>query len=114
MKGFSPVVLAVIDRFAGVDFEQPLIVLATADEESSMNGARALAEMGRPKARYAVIGEPTELVPIYMHIGIMMDSVLVRGVSGHSSDPSLCIHAREVMHEVVAELLALRHQWQER
>lgn len=114
MKGFFPAVLAAIDRFAGVDFEQPLIVLATADEESSMNGARALAEMGRPKARCAVIGEPTELVPIYMHKGIMMESVRVRGASGHSSDPSLGINALEVMHEVVAELLALRHQWQER
>lgn len=114
MKGFFPAVLAAIDRFADVPFEQPLIVLATADEESSMNGARALAELGRPKARYAVIGEPTELVPIYMHKGIMMESVRVRGASGHSSDPSLGVNALEVMHEAVGELLGLRQQWQER
>lgn len=114
MKGFFPAVLAAIDRFADAAFQQPLIVLATADEESSMNGARALAELGRPKARYAVIGEPTELVPIYMHKGIMMESVRVRGASGHSSDPSLGVNALEVMHQVVAELLGLRQQWQER
>lgn len=114
MKGFFPAVLAAIDRFADAAFQQPLIVLATADEESSMNGARALAELGRPKARYAVVGEPTELVPIYMHKGIMMESVRVRGASGHSSDPSLGVNALEVMHQVVGELLGLRQQWQER
>lgn len=114
MKGFFPAVLAAIDRFADASFQQPLIVLATADEESSMNGARALAELGRPKARYAVVGEPTELVPIYMHKGIMMESVRVRGASGHSSNPALGVNALETMHQVVGALLSLRHQWQER
>ncbi|MDQ2076532.1 acetylornithine deacetylase [Marinimicrobium sp. ABcell2] len=114
MKGFFPAVLAAIDHFAEIPFQQPLIVLATADEESSMSGARALAELGRPKARYAVIGEPTELVPIHMHKGIMMEAVRVRGASGHSSDPSLGNNALETMHQVIGELLGLRQQWQER
>jgi acetylornithine deacetylase/succinyl-diaminopimelate desuccinylase-like protein len=40
---------------------QPLVILATADEESSMSGARALAAAGQPLGRHAVIGEPTGL-----------------------------------------------------
>jgi len=112
MKGFFPAVLAAIDRMADQELQQPLIVLATADEESSMNGARALAELGQPKARYAVIGEPTELRPVHMHKGIMMETIRVQGASGHSSDPALGINALEVMHRVITELLALRDQFQ--
>lgn len=112
MKGFFPAVLAAIDRMADQNLQQPLIVLATADEESSMNGARALAELGRPKARYAVIGEPTELRPVHMHKGIMMEAIRVQGASGHSSDPGLGINALEVMHRAITELLALRSQFQ--
>src|SRR5690554_3871754 len=59
MKGFFPLAIEAAKAFAGEPLQQPLIILATADEESSMNGARALAEAGKPKARYAVIGEPT-------------------------------------------------------
>ena len=39
------------------DLRRPLVILATADEESSMDGARALVAAGRPLGRYAVIGE---------------------------------------------------------
>jgi acetylornithine deacetylase len=72
MKGFFPLALAAAGRFLDSELQQPLILLATADEESSMNGARALAAAGRPRARAAIIGEPTSLVPVRMHKGIMM------------------------------------------
>ncbi|MGD8175910.1 acetylornithine deacetylase [Marinimicrobium sp. ARAG 43.8] len=114
MKGFFPAVLAAIDRLGTQALNQPLIVLATADEESSMSGARALADMGRPKARYAVIGEPTELRPVRMHKGIMMESLRVRGASGHSSNPALGKNALETMHTVLNELLAFREELQTR
>src|SRR5690606_39731412 len=57
MKGFFPLAIEAAKAFVDQPLQQPLIILATADEESSMNGARALAEAGKPKARYAVIGE---------------------------------------------------------
>lgn len=112
MKGFFPVVLAAVGQFARARLEQPLIVLATADEESSMSGARHLAKLGKPKARYAVVGEPTGLRPIRMHKGIMMEAVRVQGMAGHSSNPELGNNAMEVMHLVMADLLALRTQLQ--
>ncbi len=114
MKGFFPAVLAAIDRLAGEPLQQPLIVLATADEESSMSGARALVDQGRPKGRYAVIGEPTELRPVRMHKGIMMESIRVRGASGHSSNPALGKNALETMHAVMGELLSYRGELQSR
>jgi len=110
MKGFFPVVLAAIDGLGDElkKLRQPLIVLATSDEESSMNGARALAAAGRPKARYAVIGEPTNMKPIRMHKGIMMEAVRIQGLAGHSSDPSLGHNALDAMHEVLSELITFR------
>lgn len=114
MKGFFPLAITAAREFVDKPLRQPLIILATADEESSMEGARALARAGRPKARFAVIGEPTELRPIRMHKGILMERVVLRGQSGHSSDPSLGRNALEGMHAAISEILALRKQWQER
>jgi acetylornithine deacetylase len=85
MKGFFPLAIAAAGAFLDKPLKQPLILLATADEESSMNGARALAAAGRPKARAAIIGEPTSLRPVRMHKGIMMEAVRVTGKAGHSS-----------------------------
>lgn len=112
MKGFFPLAIEAAKTFVDQPLQQPLIILATADEESSMNGARALAEAGQPKARYAVIGEPTSLQPVRMHKGIMMERLKFEGQSGHSSDPGLGRNALEGMHEAMGELLSLRQQWQ--
>ncbi len=112
MKGFFPVVLAALDELAAEasKLQQPLIVLATADEESSMNGARALAKAGKPKARYAIIGEPTGMRPIRMHKGIMMNAIRVQGMAGHSSNPELGRSALDSMHAVLGELLRFREK----
>lgn len=114
MKGFFALAIEAARAFVGKPLKQPLIILATADEESSMNGARALAESGRPRARYAVIGEPTSLRPVRMHKGIMMERLVFEGQSGHSSDPALGNNALEGMHAAMTELLSLRQDWQAR
>lgn len=112
MKGFFPLVIEAARAYVGQAFQHPLIILATADEESSMFGAKALVEAGRPKARCAVIGEPTGLRPIRMHKGILMERLVLEGLSGHSSDPALGRNALEGMHAAMGELLALRQEWQ--
>lgn len=114
MKGFFPVAIAAAEAFRDQTLQQPLIILATADEESSMSGARALVELGQPKARYAVIGEPTGLKPIRMHKGIMMEAVKVEGSAGHSSNPALGNNALEAMYKVLGELLDFRSELQQR
>ena len=114
MKGFFPVIWAALQAFNGKEFKQPLIILATADEESSMIGARTLAEQAMPKARYAIIGEPTGMRPINRHKGILMEAVKVRGKAGHSSNPALGANAMETMHKVMSELLSFRAELQER
>lgn len=114
MKGFFPLALAAAGEFIDASLQQPLILLATADEESSMNGARALAAAGRPRARAAIIGEPTSLTPVRMHKGIMMEAVRVTGKAGHSSNPSLGNSALDGIHVVMGDLMQYRQELRER
>ncbi|TWI57307.1 acetylornithine deacetylase [Pseudomonas duriflava] len=112
MKGFFALAIEAVRPLLDQPFRQPLIILATCDEECSMSGARAIAEAGRPLARAVVIGEPTSLKPIRLHKGVMMERIEILGQSGHSSDPRLGHSALEAMHDVMGELMGLRQQWQ--
>jgi len=116
MKSFFAVI---IEALKGIDLkkiQQPLIILATADEETSMSGAKAIAnnanQLGLNNARYAIIGEPTDMKPIRMHKGMMMEAIQLTGHAGHSSDPSLGNNALEAMHKVMSELLRWRDDLQ--
>lgn len=75
-----------------------------------MAGARHLVASGRPKADYAIIGEPTGLQPIYAHKGVSMMTVTVHGAAGHSSDPSLGNNALDTMHKVMGALISFRQE----
>jgi len=110
MKSFFALAIEALKPHLNRDFKQPLIILATADEESSMSGARALVSKGVPVARRAVIGEPTGMRPISMHKGIMVEKLSIVGKSGHSSNPSLGRNAMETMQRVMSYLLALRDE----
>src|SRR3990167_3579685 len=112
MKGFFALIIEAVQPLLTQRFQQPLLILATCDEESSMSGARALAQAGQPLGSAAVIGEPTGLKPIRLHKGIMMERIDILGQSGHSSDPSLGHSALEAMQDVLSELRGLRGQWQ--
>ncbi len=114
MKGFFALV---IDALRGIDpsrLTAPVIVLATADEETTMAGAKALVAAGRPSARHAMIGEPTSLKPIHVHKGILMEAVHLTGRSGHSSDPDQGVNALDGMYRVMGELMAWRGELAER
>ncbi len=112
MKSFLALAIEAARGYATKDFKQPLIILATADEESSMDGARELVRLGKPRARYAIIGEPTSLKPVRAHKGMMMEGIRLIGRSGHSSDPALGNNAIEGMHKVIGTLLAWQNELQ--
>ena len=112
MKSFFALAIDVAKQFKASDFKRPLTILATADEESAMSGAQALRKQQLQHAKYAIIGEPTSLTPIRMHKGVMMESLTVTGIAGHSSNPSLGASATEGMHKVINELLCWRDEIQ--
>lgn len=114
MKAFLALAIEAALHFTPKQYQQPLIILATADEETTMEGAKALVKASRPKARYAIIGEPTGMKPVRMHKGILMESVRISGLSGHSSDPTLGHNALEAMHTVIGELMIWRDELQQK
>jgi acetylornithine deacetylase len=112
MKSFFALVIEALREIDLHRLKQPLIILATCDEETGMAGAKAIARHGLENARYAVIGEPTSLRPVRMHKGITMQSIRLTGQSGHSSDPALGRNALESMHKVITELMLWRDELQ--
>lgn len=114
MKGFFAVVLEALRAVDLKRLKKPLVLLATADEESSMCGARSLLQAQRRLGRHAVIGEPTGLRPVRMHKGIAMEAVRLTGHAGHSSNPALGNNAIEGMQRVIGELLTWRTELQQR
>ena len=107
MKSYLALALEAGRQFGGRRLARPLHLVVTADEETTMAGARALAGEGL-QADAAVIGEPTELTPVRMHKGIFMERARLVGCSGHSSDPGYGNSALEGMHGVMGALLELR------
>jgi len=110
MKSFFPLVLEALRGIPPRDLKQPLIILGTADEETTMSGARALLAAGSLTARHALIGEPTSGRPVRLHKGVMMERLRVIGSAGHSSDPSLGLNAIEGAVKIIAALLATRDE----
>ncbi len=114
MKSYLALAIAAAHHFTQKELRCPLTLLATADEESAMTGAKALVEQELNLGRYCVIGEPTNLVPARLHKGIMMEAIHLRGRSGHSSDPTLGNSAIEGMQYVIQALLNFRNELQTR
>ncbi|RRZ87764.1 acetylornithine deacetylase [Erwinia sp. 198] len=108
MKGFFAFIL---DALRDVDVKKlakPLYVLATADEETTMAGAKYFSENATVRPDCAIIGEPTSLQPVRAHKGHMSNVIRIEGQSGHSSDPSRGVNAIELMHESITQLMTLR------
>ncbi|RUO79087.1 acetylornithine deacetylase [Pseudidiomarina taiwanensis] len=114
MKGFFAFVLEVLRDLDLTKLSKPLHILATADEETSMAGAREIDRFHGLKPDYAIIGEPTSMTPVIMHKGHMSESIRVTGKSGHSSNPAAGINAIEVMHDVITELRQIQTRFAER
>lgn len=84
-KGFIACALHAATRAERL--KAPLMVVLTADEEIGLVGAKKLVEAGKGRARHAIVGEPTSLVPVRANKGYCLGEVEVRGKEGHSAYP---------------------------
>jgi len=114
MKGFFAFIIEVLKDIDLKTLKKPLHILATADEETTMSGAQEVSKQKAIKPDYAIIGEPTGLVPVVMHKGHMSEGIRITGRSGHSSDPSKGINAIEIMHLVIGELKKVQQQFKDK
>jgi acetylornithine deacetylase len=114
MKAFFPLVMEAVRGLRDEQLKRALVVVATADEESSMAGVKALQGAVDFNHAPALIGEPTGLKPIRAHKGVMMEVIRVHGRSGHASDPASGASALEGMNRVMTALLVWRDDLQRR
>lgn len=114
MKGFFAFVIEALKTIDLKTLNKPLRILATADEEITMSGAQQIAEEKSIQPDYAVIGEPTGLVPVVMHKGHMAEGIRITGKTGHSSDPDKGINAIEVMYLVIKALKGVQQQFKDK
>lgn len=112
MKSFFPIIFEAMERLSDVKFNKPITVVATADEESTMSGARVIQQANNIAGDYCIIGEPTGLIPRHIHKGIIIETIQIQGRSGHSSDPSLGNSALEGMNDVMNALRTWRSELQ--
>ena len=114
MKCFFAILLDVLQEVDLKKLARPLCVVGTCDEESNMSGAKALVDRSVDLGRHALIGEPTGLVPIRMHKGVLFENIRLTGKAGHSSDPSMGVNALEGMNKVINGLVQWREEVQAR
>lgn len=114
MKSFLAIAIEAAKEFVNKNLNQRLTIIATADEESTMQGAKTLVQTiennGRKLGKYCIIGEPTNLSPINQHKGIMMECIKLIGQAGHSSDPGLGNNALDGMRLVLNGLQQFRQE----
>ncbi len=119
MKSFFPLIIETMNQLniSSKNIVQPITVVATADEEISMQGARTLFQKKylHQCGELAVLGEPTSLAPLYAHKGMLKIYIRLMGKSGHSSDPANGQSALEGMNHFINNLLQyrdnLQRQW---
>lgn len=114
MKGFFAFIVEVVSKIDLSKLTKPLRILATADEETTMLGAKTFAQHTHIRPDCAVIGEPTSLKPIRAHKGHVGEAVRITGRSGHSSDPDRGLNAIEVMHQATSYLMNMRNELREK
>jgi len=108
MKLFLAAAIKVAEEFPVGSLKHPLVLVFTHDEETSMIGAKHLKKEGLLRARYGIVGEPTQLVPVRLHKGWLGAEVIIHGRAGHGSDPKEGHNAIELAQEFLSRLFSFR------
>jgi acetylornithine deacetylase len=88
IKGFLACALTALIETDPGQLNKPLALILTADEEIGCIGAKRLANEKRIRPRFAIVGEPTGLSPVFAGKGYALAEVVVRGKEAHSAFPA--------------------------
>jgi acetylornithine deacetylase len=87
VKGFLACMLAAVSGIKTEELKKRLCLVFTSDEEVGCRGARYLLSCDALRARFAIVGEPTSLVPARAGKGYCLASLKVMGKAAHSAFP---------------------------
>lgn len=112
MKGGVAAIVAAAESLAREGrLPEDVAVVLTAGEETGCEGARAMTKAGllgplsdRNSPPDLVVAEPTDLVPVRGHKGVVWLEVTTTGVSAHGSSPQLGRNAVTSLAEGVTRL----------
>ena len=106
MKGGLAAMIMAVQAIvrAGARISGRLTLAATMDEEETQDGTRFAVAQGL-RGDFAIVGEPTDLLPVIAHKGDAVMEIETSGVEAHGSTPDAGVSAIDHMAEV---LLALR------
>ena len=115
MKGALACMLVALSGVARGRLRRPVFVGVTSDEENGHRGAKFIADRSQTLQRgwpaYSVVGEPTELRPVYAHKGGRRIRVVARGVAAHTSTDR-GLSANFLIAPFLAEMAELRQRFQ--
>src|SRR4051812_34028980 len=107
MKVFLAQCVAAAARLEVTTLRRPLVFLFTADEEIGCRGAERMLSVlpelleSIPQPRLAWIGEPTSYQVFHTHKGVVLFTITVHGLGGHSSLPEQGVNAIAVAGKVI-------------
>jgi acetylornithine deacetylase len=105
MKGFVAACLAAVPELQARPLVRPLHLFISYDEEVGCGGAQRLIQdiaCSGLRPDLCVVGEPSGMKPILAHKGKLNLDVTVRGLTGHSSEPSKGVNAVQAAGEAIA------------
>ncbi|QCI26596.1 acetylornithine deacetylase [Buchnera aphidicola (Thelaxes californica)] len=109
MKGFFACIISLITIMNLKNIKKPLYILATADEETSMQGVKYFSQNTCIKPELSIIGEPTNLQIVQSHKGYICKKIQITTLSAHSSNPDQEKNSIEIMYEVIGVLMCFKN-----
>ena len=112
-KGTGAAMLWALREYAqGAGGPNNVAVVFTLDEEIYKTGVRTFVAEQLPELSWrptgVVVGEPTRLLPVVAHNGVVRWSIRARGQAAHSSDPA---QGRSAISAMVAVVRALEAEY---
>ncbi len=102
MKGAVAALVETLILYTEEKHREPLLILATSDEESGCSGAEEVARSGKlAGVKYGVCAEPTDLQILVGEKGMFWFKVIATGKSAHGSRPLEGINAIEACMEAI-------------
>ena len=104
VKGFLSCMIAAASDLNAARLSKQLCMVFTSDEEVGCRGARILVEQAALRPRYAIVGEPTSLIPSRAGKGYCLAAISVQGKAAHSAYPSVGHSAIFAAAKLIAEI----------
>jgi succinyl-diaminopimelate desuccinylase len=105
MKGPLAALAETMILYSHKDFNKPLLLLATSDEETTCNGAAEVADSGLlEEVKFGICAEPTSLKVLVGEKGLLWCRVIARGKAAHGSTPEMGENAIELCMDALRAL----------